>query len=581
MEKFIRKGRHVEGVECTVCMSFISISHGGISDIKDHLKSRKHICNISTASSSQTADSFFIKPSSDDEYKINAAELANNAYHTIKHHYTFRSTDCNNKLIKVLYPDSVIASKFSSARTKTTALIKTIIAPHSLQNVNNIIEKNNFYGFATDAGNHKSTKIFPFGIRYFDMVKGIQFKLLRVTSLPNETVETITNFCIDTLKEFKLDISKCVAFCGDNTNTNFGGIRRKGTCNIYCKLKQINENIEGIGCPAHIMHNTIQTAADRLSCDIEVVVVKIFTYFSIYTVRTERLKEFCDFVGVQYQNVLSHSGTRWLSLLPAVERILKMFEGLKCFFLSEQKAPKTLLTFSNNPLSEAYLWFIHSQLHVFEKEIKKIEGNKKCCIEVFSILEETLTIIKERSDECFLTISVKNVLREKKDELSQSMLSNYKREIDDFYKTAYEYLFMWRETNASVSVFSWMLLLEIPVWKKVETTCLYLKERGVNLDDSLLFNQMSNVKKIMGEKSAEWKNENMLCYEKWVDFFKYSEHAEEYSEILKICQYMFSIPPHNANIERIFFSNEYTVDRRAKSIGHFHRRVNSSGTDEL
>ncbi len=31
--KFIRKGRHVEEVECTVCMSFISIRHGGRADI--------------------------------------------------------------------------------------------------------------------------------------------------------------------------------------------------------------------------------------------------------------------------------------------------------------------------------------------------------------------------------------------------------------------------------------------------------------------------------------------------------------------------------------------------------------------
>jgi hypothetical protein len=67
------------------------------------------------------------------------------------------------------------------------------------------------------------------------------------------------------------------------------------------------------------MHNTIQTAADRLSCDIECVIVKIFTYFSIYTVTVEGLKEFCAFVGIQYQNVLSNLKTRWISLFPAVE----------------------------------------------------------------------------------------------------------------------------------------------------------------------------------------------------------------------------------------------------------------------
>ena len=132
------------------------------------------------------------------------------------------------------------------------------------------------------------------------------------------------------------------------------------------------------------------------------------------------------------------------------------------------------------------------------------------------------------------------------------MLSNYKRENGDFYKTTYEYLFMRKETNASASVFCLEVTFRLAVWQKVEITCLYLKETGVKLNDSQLFNQTCNVKKIMIEKSIDLKNENMLCYEKLVNFVQSSEHAEEYSEILKICQYMFSIPRHNANIERIF-----------------------------
>jgi hypothetical protein len=165
---------------------------------------------------------------------------------------------------------------------------------------------------------HKSTKIFPLMIQYFHKSKGIQSKLLRVGNLTSETAETIFRYCLETLNNYNLEISNCVAFCGDNANTNFGGIARKGTCNVYFKLKEHNDHIEGVGCPAHIMHNTIQTAADRLSCDIKCVIVKIFTYFSIYTVTVEGLKEFCAFVGIQYQNILSNLKTRWLSLFRAV-----------------------------------------------------------------------------------------------------------------------------------------------------------------------------------------------------------------------------------------------------------------------
>jgi hypothetical protein len=67
----------------------------------------------------------------------------------------------------------------------------------------------------------------------------------------------------------------CCNLC-DNTNTNFGGVNRNGTNNIFHKLKvEIGKDMEGIGCSAHILHSTVSTAADRLSTDIEAI-VKIF-----------------------------------------------------------------------------------------------------------------------------------------------------------------------------------------------------------------------------------------------------------------------------------------------------------------
>lgn len=53
----------------------------------------------------------------------------------------------------------------------------------------------------------------------------------------------------------------------------------------------------GVGSAAQTAHNTLQTAADFLPIDVEVIVNKIYCYFHIYTVREERLKEFCK---VQY-----------------------------------------------------------------------------------------------------------------------------------------------------------------------------------------------------------------------------------------------------------------------------------------
>jgi hypothetical protein len=80
-----------------------------------------------------------------------------------------------------------------------------------------------------------------------------------------------------------------------------------------------------VGCSALIIHNTVQTATDVLPVDIGGVVSKIYSYFYMYTVRVENLEEFCAFVNQEYKKFLGYSKTKWLALLPAVERLRNTF----------------------------------------------------------------------------------------------------------------------------------------------------------------------------------------------------------------------------------------------------------------
>lgn len=77
----------------------------------------------------------------------------------------------------------------------------------------------------------------------------------------------------------------------------------------------------GVGSTAQIAHNTLQTAADLLPIDVEVIVNKIYCYVHIYTAREEGLKEFCE---VQDRLLLNHSNAPCLPLTCATERILHL-----------------------------------------------------------------------------------------------------------------------------------------------------------------------------------------------------------------------------------------------------------------
>jgi hypothetical protein len=358
-----------------------------------------------------------------------------------------------------------------------------------------------------------------------------------------------------------LIFSKCIAFGGDNANVNFGGLGRLGKNNTFTKLKaHLGNDIEGIGCPAHILHNTIQTAADQLSCDVEQIVMKIFGHFSIYTVRIESLKNFCGFLDVEYHKLLSHSKTRWLSLFPSVERILKLFEPLKSFFLSTEKAPKTILDFFNNPLSESYFWFIHSQISSFHNQILKIEGRSKSVIEVHEILLTTLAMSKAQAESNFIPLEIKALFRKLLNEgtITQYDINTFMTDISLFYETLISYLTKWIKPMDIFTSFHWMTLKTAPVWDDVEDTYNYLKSKNVILNSTFLFNQIAVVQDIVkqqlsGEDSRKTWNDKLLN-EKWVFLFENMETdvPEQFADIYKICEYIFSVPGHNGNVERIF-----------------------------
>jgi hypothetical protein len=161
--------------------------------------------------------------------------------------------------------------------------------------------------------------------------------------------------------------TKLLPFCGDNCNTYFKGAARKGTNNVFAKLttSDLKINIRGIVCAARIWHNALRTSADILPVDVEATVDKIFQYFHIYTVRVEELKKFCDFVDIEYKQFLRNVKTRWLSLQPAIARVIDMFPGLKYYFLSREKCPMTLRIFFNYPVS--IVW-----LHLLEKSTESL-----------------------------------------------------------------------------------------------------------------------------------------------------------------------------------------------------------------
>lgn len=553
--KFIKQTENdSEKLRCSICSGVFSISHKGRRNIEEHITTEKHKRAANAASTSNITSFFTSREFSSNELEC-AAKEATFSYHTAVHELSFKTSDCTSQLIKNLYD-----CNFSSARTKTEAIITNVISPFVFNDLINDLKKVNYITVTIDCSNRKEVKLVPIVVRYF--CDGVKIKLLAFEELPGEKAEMLCNYLLNILNKHALK-EKVICLSADNTNTNFGGPNRKGEENVFKKLKtSLNRPIFGIGCSAHIINNTVHTACDALPLDVEVVVVKIYKYFHIHTVRVSNLKEFCDFVETQYKKLLSHCGTRFLSLLPAVERILSMFSALKSLFLSSENGPKFLIDFFEKEENEIYLMFLHGTLQLFQKTILKLESDNINAIEASAVYSELITNLKERKENNFIPFSAKQLYVKLKNN-NQLNEQTFNKNVQNFYNSAINYLEMWQVSFDKTDIFSWINLQDKIGWSDLESSCLAVNEVAPNsVSHDELFDERTHVNLVVEKLKKEWdcketQSQDKPVYlsieEKWKSVFTVLEKSNvSYKNMYKLVEFCMCLPGTSAPIERVF-----------------------------
>lgn len=409
-------------------------------------------------------------------------------------------------------------------------------------------------------------KLFPILIQYFDWEHGgIQSKLLDFQSKPNETAQTIADYVNSSLEKFDL-VKKTVAFSGDNCNTMFGGVARSSTNNVFFKLKDVTRvQLIGVGCPAHVLNNCLQHGMDALDIDIQSIVLKIYNYFSIYTVRTESLKDFCNFVEIEYKQMLYHCETRWLSIFPAVERMLEMYPALKSFFLSQSKPPILIKRFFENNFSEMYLLLLQSLMGMFKINVDALQREGTSVIEMQSILQNVKTSLEDRLASKFIPLKLKMMMSQTKEEGYEGECEKFSKQAEELYSSCLCYLNMWVQQYNELSVFNCMSLRDskCTTWDKFELAVQFVISRGVNINDGKCFDDFCHLQRYVKENEMNSEFSCLLSHEKWAQYFSADNNAANHSELLKLVQFCFSIPAHNGNVERVFslMQSQWTKER--------------------
>uniref|UniRef100_A0A8C1LCU6 Uncharacterized protein n=1 Tax=Cyprinus carpio TaxID=7962 RepID=A0A8C1LCU6_CYPCA len=306
--------------------------------------------------------------------KITVTELTA-TYHGVRHGHSYLSTDCGNKDNAKIFSDSDIATKMSCGRTKSEALVENVLAPLSQQRLAAELQKAHYFAVCSDASNAGHTKLFPYTVQYFCASEGVKYGLLDFYDDSNESSEAIIKQIVSITENNGLSVSQISAYGADNASVNYGRHN-----SVFQKLREANPQIVKGNCKRHIINNTIKAANCVFSaggCDVEAFVLKVYSEFRCSAKKVELLKDFCEFTNTKYREILRHVPTCWLSLLPAIQRILECWPALKSYFVSlgKEDCPSIIWTFvcgasdAENvdcTVAECILAFMHNVIQEFK-----------------------------------------------------------------------------------------------------------------------------------------------------------------------------------------------------------------------
>ena len=209
-------------VHCKVCDADFTVAGGGVHEVKRHMETKKHQENAKGMANQLTIQSAMSRSKNSLEDDITSAELHFTTFIS-EHNLAFLAADHFTKLCKWMFPDSKVAEGFSCGRTKTTVIVKFVLAPTFNADVIKECQTSPFT-LLCDGGNDQfGKKYFAIMVRIWDNAKRQAVtRFLAMLVCNDSTAEALFNAVSVELESRDIPWENLIGYASDTASVMVG-----------------------------------------------------------------------------------------------------------------------------------------------------------------------------------------------------------------------------------------------------------------------------------------------------------------------------------------------------------------------
>ncbi|CAF1937723.1 unnamed protein product [Rotaria magnacalcarata] len=467
---------------CFICNVQFSIHNSGITDINNHMKTKRHQECIKSAevNKSKTINSL-LNSNAPELNRLCAVEGAL-VYHGVKHSYSYLSQSCTVNLSRKCFSDSSIAKNITCSKTKAREIACNVLAPTFTNSIIKELREVSFFSICYDASNKGNAKMLPVVTQYFSKF-GVKHGIIEFIQQQHESADSLFLNIKYVLESNGLNLKQLSALGSDNTNVNVGNHH-----SVFSLFKQLVPHLIKGSCYCHVLHNSVKHGHKYLLFDVEAALLKIYSYFCRSSVRSQELAKYFEFIDQEQQVLLQHIRIRWLSLLQSIERLIIVYPAVKSYFLNmdDGECPKILLELFTSNNEECSLHFLKNILTDVQEANLLLQKHYITGVNLHSILTNLLHKLKNRLHDEYFGSKVMELLESIP---HSNEVNDLKKSFRVFIDTIIQYIEGYYNDRAnfykSISIFSEVNIDKIE-WKDVECCIAFINNN--NIDRDYLYN---------------------------------------------------------------------------------------------